>query len=152
MGLRFGVYYSGGLDWSISNLPPIDAIPGLDIFGPARTIRPRDAAYAAYAYLHVRDLIDRYKPALIWNDIEWPDAGKHGGSLGLLELFRHYYATVPDGVVDDRWGDTHSDYLTSEYKARLEHEKAAAWENTRWDWPFFRLQPSRRRSLHPYGA
>ena len=51
-GLRFGVYYSGGLDWSISSLPPIDAIPGLDIFGPARTIRPRDAAYAAYAYLH----------------------------------------------------------------------------------------------------
>jgi alpha-L-fucosidase len=130
-GLRFGVYYSGGLDWSISNLPPIDAIPGLDIFGPARTIRPRDAAYAAYAYLHVRDLIDRYKPALIWNDIEWPDAGKHGGSLGLLELFRHYYATVPDGVVNDRWGDTHSDYLTSEYKARLELEKAGAWENTR---------------------
>ena len=65
-GLRFGVYYSGGLDWSISSLPPIDAIPGLDIFGPARTIRPRDAAYAAYAYLHVRDLIDRYKPDLIW--------------------------------------------------------------------------------------
>jgi alpha-L-fucosidase len=38
---------------------------------------------------------------------------------------------VPDGVVNDRWGDTHSDYLTSEYKARLELEKAGAWENTR---------------------
>ena len=39
-GLRFGVYYSGGLDWSISSLPPIDAIPGLDIFGPARQSGP----------------------------------------------------------------------------------------------------------------
>jgi alpha-L-fucosidase len=124
-GLRFGVYYSGGLDWSVSNLPPIDT--------PAAVTerRPRDAAYAAYAYIHVRDLIDRYRPDILWNDIEWPDAGKHGWSLGLFELMEHYYQSVPEGVVNDRWGATHWDYRTSEYQHHLESEQSPVWENCR---------------------
>ena len=57
--------------------------------GASRTCRPstprpsrRAAArrgLRAYAYGHVRDLIDRYRPDVLWNDIEWPDAGKHDG-------------------------------------------------------------------------
>jgi alpha-L-fucosidase len=124
-GLRFGVYYSGGLDWSVSDLPPLDSHRAV------RERRPVDAAYAAYAYLHVRDLVDRYRPDVLWNDIEWPDAGKHAGSLGLLELFRHYYATVPDGVVNDRWGDTHHDFRTSEYEFHRENEGDGAWQHCR---------------------
>ena len=130
-GLRFGVYYSGGLDWSVTNLPPHDMMPGLNMFTSVRNCRPVDAAYAAYAYLHVRDLIDRYRPDVLWNDIEWPDAGKHGGALGLMELFRYYYAEVPDGVVNDRWGDTHHDFQTSEYQAHAEKELGGRWENCR---------------------
>jgi alpha-L-fucosidase len=38
---------------------------------------------------------------------------------------------VPDGVVNDRWGDTHRDYRTSEYQHSLDSESAAAWENCR---------------------
>jgi alpha-L-fucosidase len=79
----------------------------------------------------VRDLVDRYRPDVLWNDIDWPDAGKHDRSLGLFELFRHYYATVPEGVVNDRWGETHRDYRTSEYQFGLENETAGAWENCR---------------------
>ncbi|HET6532389.1 MAG TPA: alpha-L-fucosidase [Actinoplanes sp.] len=124
-GLRFGVYYSGGLDWGVTDLPPLDS------FAAVTARRPTDAAYAAYAYLHVRDLIDRYRPDVLWNDIEWPDAGKHGHALGLAELFRHFYATVPDGVVNDRWGDTHRDFRTSEYQLNLAHEAGEAWQNTR---------------------
>lgn len=124
-GLKFGVYYSGGLDWHVTNLPPLDS------FLAVRERRPLDAAYAAYAYLHVRDLVDRYRPDILWNDIEWPDAGKHDGSLGLAQLFRHYYATVPDGVVNDRWGQTHGDFRTSEYQLGREHESADAWEHCR---------------------
>ena len=124
-GMRFGVYYSGGLDWHVTDLPPLDS------HAAVRQRRPVDAAYAAYAYLHVRDLIDRYRPDVLWNDIEWPDAGKHDGTLGLFQLFRHYYATVPHGVVNDRWGDTHRDYRTSEYQLGRENETAAAWENNR---------------------
>jgi alpha-L-fucosidase len=124
-GMRFGVYYSGGLDWHVTDLPPLDSHDAV------HRRRPVDVAYAAYAYLHVRDLVDRYRPDLLWNDIEWPDAGKHDGSLGLFQLFRHYYATVAHGVVNDRWGDTHCDYRTSEYQFGLENESATAWENCR---------------------
>jgi alpha-L-fucosidase len=124
-GMRFGVYYSGGLDWHVTKLPPLDS------HAAVQQRRPVDAAYAAYAYLHVKDLIDRYRPDVLWNDIEWPDAGKHDRSLGLLELFRHFYATVPHGVVNDRWGDTHRDYRTSEYQLNLANETATAWENCR---------------------
>lgn len=124
-GLRFGVYYSGGLDWSITtHLPPHDGREGLG------TQRPVDAAYNAYALLHVRDLIDRYSPSVLWNDIQWPDAGKHEHPWGLVELFGDYYAAVPDGVVNDRWGCPHHDYQTSEYQAGLENE-TGAWENCR---------------------
>ena len=124
-GLRFGAYYSGGLDWNVSNLPPLDTHKAV------HEQRPCDAAYAAYAYFHVKDLIDHYRPDILWNDIEWPDAGKHGLSLGLFELMEHYYRVVPDGVVNDRWGDTHWDYKTSEYQFHLDSEQSAVWENCR---------------------
>ncbi|SEP82635.1 alpha-L-fucosidase [Microlunatus flavus] len=124
-GLRFGVYYSGGLDWSTSVFPPhtkFDEVSGL---------RPRDAAYNLYALRHVQDLVHRYSPSVLWNDIEWPDAGKRGGPDSLHALFEEYYAAVPDGVVNDRWGDTHHDFATSEYEYHLDSEDSGAWENTR---------------------
>jgi alpha-L-fucosidase len=124
-GLRFGVYYSGGLDWSVTDLPPLRSQADLQRF------RPVDTDYAAYAAAHVRDLVDRYRPDVLWNDIDWPDAGKHDGDLGLTRLFRHYYRTVPDGVVNDRWGTTHWDFRTSEYQHGLANEGAHAWENCR---------------------
>ena len=124
-GLRFGVYYSGGLDWSITNLPPITSAPDL------RARRPVDAAYNTYAFLHVQDLITRYAPDVLWNDIDWPDAGKRGGRYSLHALFERYYSAVPDGVVNDRWGVAHWDFRTSEYEASRENERAEQWENCR---------------------
>jgi alpha-L-fucosidase len=124
-GLRFGVYYSGGLDWHVTQLPP------LDTHHRVHTVRPYDEAYATYAYLHVKDLIDRYRPDILWNDIEWPDRGKHDGSCGLARLFSHFYEQNPEGVVNDRWGDTHWDFRCSEYQAYRESEAGGAWENTR---------------------
>ena len=124
-GLRFGVYYSGGLDWSITNLPPITSVADL------RSLRPVDAAYNTYAYLHVQDLVARYAPDVLWNDIDWPDAGKRGGRFSLHALFEHYYRAVPDGVVNDRWGATHRDFRTTEYEAERAHERAGPWENCR---------------------
>lgn len=40
-----------------------------------QTLRPNDPAYNLYASLHVRDLMARYQPDVLWNDINWPDAG-----------------------------------------------------------------------------
>jgi alpha-L-fucosidase len=124
-GMRFGTYYSGGLDWSTSDLPP------LTTFAEVHGVRPVDAAYNTYAYLHVSDLIDRYAPDVLWNDIEWPDAGKRTGVHSLHELFRSYYGRNPDGVVNDRWGDTHWDFRTSEYEHGRGNEQQGAWENCR---------------------
>ncbi|TIC79337.1 alpha-L-fucosidase [Nocardioides sp. GY 10127] len=114
VGVRFGAYYSGGLDWHFTGLPALTEKPaevGADFPG-----RPNDKAYADYAYEQTLDLIERYKPAVLWGDIDWPDAGKEPGPTSLLALFDRYYEVVPDGVVNDRWGDTHWDFRTSEYQ------------------------------------
>ncbi|MCU1407470.1 MAG: alpha-L-fucosidase [Glaciihabitans sp.] len=122
-GLRFGVYYSGGLDWAFSNFPPLETMDNVD------TYRPTDGAYARYATAHVRDLIDRYHPSVIWNDIDWPDAGKTDGSLA--ELLSYYRQVVPEGIVNDRWGTEVWDYRTSEYSHDTDNEAGIGWEHNR---------------------
>ncbi|MBK7321810.1 MAG: alpha-L-fucosidase [Candidatus Microthrix sp.] len=89
-GLRFGVYYSGGLDWTFNDHPigsPSDLFAAVP-----------DGSYAAYADAHVRELIDRFRPDVLWGDIAWP-----GNRKALTNLVAHYRAVVPDGVVNDRF-------------------------------------------------
>jgi alpha-L-fucosidase len=124
-GIKFGVYYSGGLDWSISQLPPIS--DEADVRG----LRPVDAAYAMYCYEHIIDLIDKYKPDVLWDDIEYPDFAKREGEYSLAAIFDHYYESVPEGVVNDRWGVPFQDYKTSEYQHMLDNEGQGPWENCR---------------------
>lgn len=89
-GMKMGLYYSGGYDW-----PWNDAV----IQRPADTSLavPSDPAYNEYATAHVRELIDRYAPSVLWNDVCWPAGGD------LAALFAYYYNTVEDGVINDRW-------------------------------------------------
>ncbi|WP_277051151.1 alpha-L-fucosidase [Ruania albidiflava] len=122
-GLHFGVYYSGGLDWTFANYPPITSS------GDLERLRPNGADYAAYATAQVDDLIERYRPALIWNDINWPDAAKEDGSLEAL--LTRYRRAVPDGIVNDRWGAPVWDYRTSEYAHDVANESGSSWEHTR---------------------
>lgn len=124
-GLRFGVYYSGGLDWGVSTFGPHTSAAEVG------SLRPTDAAYNCYALLHVYDLIERYRPDVLWNDIDWPDAGKRTGPWSLHRLLADFYAGNPDGVVNDRWGDTHWDYRTSEYEAGADKESGDGWEQCR---------------------
>jgi alpha-L-fucosidase len=88
--MRFGVYYSGGLD-STWNDHPIGAFSDLI---PAQ---PR-GAYPDYAAAHVRELIARYRPSVLWNDISWPEPSRR-----LATLLGDYYAAVPEGVINDRF-------------------------------------------------
>ncbi|MBB1511221.1 alpha-L-fucosidase [Tessaracoccus sp. MC1627] len=125
-GMHFGVYYSGGLDWHVRPMPPHTTDESVNDTG-----RPKDAEYGAYCARQCRDLIDRYQPEVLWNDIQWPDDAKNFGPDGLGTLFNYFYAHVPTGVVNDRYGDTHSDYLTSEYSHLLTNEGDKAWENCR---------------------
>ncbi|HXQ10478.1 MAG TPA: alpha-L-fucosidase [Caulobacteraceae bacterium] len=89
-GTRFGVYYSGGLDWTFEARPIAD-------MGDMLACVPLGEDYRAYAAAQVRELIARYRPSVLWNDIAWPDGRDLPG------LFGDYYAAVPDGVVNDRW-------------------------------------------------
>lgn len=122
-GMRFGVYYSGGLDWAFAEHPPITRDKDLDRY------RPVGPDYAAYASAHVTDLIERYRPSVLWNDINWPEAGKEDGSLD--RLLTHYREVVPDGIVNDRWGAPVWDYRTSEYAHDAANEAGRHWEHTR---------------------
>jgi len=89
-GMRFGIYYSGGMDWTF-NQRPVGSMS--DVLASI----PRDD-YPAYAEAQVRELIDRYRPSVLWNDIAWPSNARR-----LWPLFDYYYRQVPDGVVNDRW-------------------------------------------------
>jgi len=84
------LYYSGGYDWSYNNAVIRQA-------ADTTLAVPASDAYQAYATAHVRELIDRYQPSVLWNDIAWPPGGD------LAALFAHYYNVVPDGVINDRW-------------------------------------------------
>ena len=89
-GLRFGVYYSGGLDWTFNDHP-------IGAFSDLLPAQPR-GDYVGYAEAHVRELIARYRPSVLWNDISWP-----ASAARLAGLLLEYYAAVPDGVVNDRF-------------------------------------------------
>jgi alpha-L-fucosidase len=89
-GLRFGVYYSGGLDWTFNDHP-------IGTFSDLLVAQPR-GEYVAYADAQVRELIDRYEPSVLWNDISWPGDVRH-----LADLLAYYYRRVPDGIVNDRF-------------------------------------------------
>jgi len=93
-GMRFGLYYCGGFDWTFNAWPigamadVLAAIPGGD--------------YPAYAEAQVRELIARYRPSVLWNDVAWPASARQ-----LWPLLAWYYEQVPDGVVNDRWVPWH---------------------------------------------
>jgi alpha-L-fucosidase len=88
-GLKLGLYYSGGLDWTF------DGRAVCDLADLICTI-PRAGEYAEYVDRHWRELISRYEPVTRWNVIGYTAAD-------LRELFAYYYNVVPHGVVNDRF-------------------------------------------------
>jgi alpha-L-fucosidase len=128
-GMRMGLYYSGGIDWTF-NETVIQDVRNI----PAAV--PQAADYVAYANSHWRELIARYAPSLMWNDIAYP------APADLDELFAHYYNTVTDGVINDRFtqgfefsegqiaGSRHYDFRTPEYTS-MDEITAFKWESTR---------------------
>lgn len=89
-GMRMGLYYSGGYDWPFNDAVMSNAADSM-------LAVPSEPAYAEYASAHVRELIERYQPSVLWNDICWPPSDE------LAAIFAEYYNTVPDGVINDRW-------------------------------------------------
>jgi alpha-L-fucosidase len=123
-GMRMGLYYSGGIDW------PFEGRPVRDLAGLMKAI-PQGAEYARYADAHWRELIERYEPSFLWNDIGYPKAAEP------LRLMADYYARIADGVVNNRFTtfgyesfEQHHDFTTPEY-AVLERAVPSKWEACR---------------------
>jgi alpha-L-fucosidase len=90
-GLRMGVYHCSGMDW-VYRPQPVRRFADL-----AGTI-PQEEEYVEYCTAQWRELIERYEPSVLWNDMGFPTAGDVTGLIGA------YRRRVPDGVVNDRFG------------------------------------------------
>jgi len=116
-GIRMGVYYSGGYDWTFEPGP-------IRNWKQAKSVEPQSEEYGKYVDAQMRELIRKYKPAVLWNDIDYPKSGRP------LEIIAEYYNTVPDGVVDDRFGLGFADFKSPEYET-LTDISEKKWEECR---------------------
>jgi len=89
-GLRFGVYHSTGLDWSVHHEPIREVVD-------AAGCTPRSAAYLRYLTDQLDELVERYEPSIVWADIGTPPGFDVAGFKSRLR------ARVPDAVLNDRW-------------------------------------------------
>ena len=88
--LRMGLYYSSALDTTFTELYIKDPV---DEFSKA----PNSEEYIKMNEAHWKELIDKYEPSVLWNDVGYPR------DANLAELFAYFYNKIPDGVVNDRW-------------------------------------------------
>lgn len=126
-GMRMGLYYSSGLDWTYNDQPIVD-------FPTLFTGVPQMPEYAEYIDKHWRELIERYQPSILWADIGSPQA------FNEKPLIADFYNQFPDGVVNNRHKFTGMpgepnpgiwyDYLTPEYQI-LDSISSKKWETCR---------------------
>jgi len=127
-GLKMGFYYSGALDWSWNPNPIIDG-ESFQKNGPS------ELEYTKYANNHWYELMDKYDPIILWNDIGYPP------NTNVYEIFAYFYNKHPDGIINDRWIQFHKsefkhpkvrhrDFATPEYRMMPDITELK-WESTR---------------------
>jgi len=126
-GLRMGVYYSSGLDWTFNDQT-------IQTFQDLFTAVPQNEAYLQYLDAHWRELMDKYHPDLLWADISSP------ANYNPLPLIADFYHQNPEGVVNNRhqmqvtetgFGSAiHYDFLTPEYQV-FDTMVSEKWETCR---------------------
>ncbi len=119
-GMKFGVYYSGGIDWTFNQSPITNLWP--DLFESM----PKSVAYTVYADCQIHELIHLYKPDILWNDVNYP---KNGDLLG---IFAELFNLNNNAVINDRWGQYPelANFTTPEYKV-FKTIKTQKWETCR---------------------
>ncbi|MCP3984433.1 MAG: alpha-L-fucosidase [bacterium] len=129
-GLRMGLYYCGGFDTTFEQRV-------IRTLGDCVLAIPQTAEYAQYAEAHVRELVERYQPDVLWGDVGFPARSDVGAMLS------EYHAAVPDGVANDRWAQFRLP-PPGTWRQRL---AAAALHHADAAWPI--LPRSRRRFEFP---
>ncbi len=80
-----------------------------------------------------KDLIESYKPDIIWGDGEWDMSAEKWKSLELLSWLFNESSVKDDIVINDRWGagirKNHGGYYTTEYETGASYDKP--WEECR---------------------
>lgn len=109
-GLKMGLYYSGIFDWTFVDYP----ITSIRTF-IAHHLATKE--YCDYSVAQTKELIQRYHPSILWNDIGFPS------QYDTNRLFADYYNEVEDGVINDRW----KQYKLEDGEDR--EEKLTQWEN-----------------------
>ncbi|HZG70743.1 MAG TPA: alpha-L-fucosidase, partial [Chondromyces sp.] len=103
---------------------------------------PTSIAYTSYADSHVHEIIHKYKPDILWNDVNYP---KNGDFLG---IFSELFNSNPNAVINDRW-EKHKelfDYSTPEYQV-LDSISPKKWETCRglgYSFGFNRLEDTKQ--------
>ncbi len=114
-GLKFGFYYSL-YEW----------------YNPL-WLADRKRFVDEHLFPQFKDVVTRYKPAIIFSDGEWEMTSKEWRSEELLAWLFNQSPCREEVVVDDRWGsDTrhkHGSYYTTEYAAGME-VAAHPWEES----------------------
>lgn len=116
-GLRFATYYSSGIDWTFNSTVIVDG-------DTLRAASKFDNDYREYVKKHWYELIDMYKPDILWNDMGYPF------EEDLPELFAYYYNNFEEGLVNDRFTKKHFDFVTPEYKL-IHRVSEVKWEAVR---------------------
>src|ERR1700743_2542212 len=115
--MRMGLYYSGGYDSTF--------VPGpIQTPDDGANVEPKSEAYGNYAFAQIHELIDKYHPAVLWNDIAWPETGRP------LQVIADYNNAIPVGEEDDRFSVPYSDFTSPEYQ-NVSEIKAKKWEECR---------------------
>ena len=122
--MKMGFYYSGGLDWSF-NPEPIDTVDKV------RGTIIHTQEFADYTDAHWRELISKYDPTILWNDIGYPEI------TDLANIVADFYNTHPDGLINNRFEigkegspQRHHDFTTPEYST-MEEITDYKWETCR---------------------
>jgi alpha-L-fucosidase len=89
-GMKMGLFYSSALDTTFVDIHIKDPV---DEFSKA----PNSEEYIKMIDAHWKELIDKYEPSILWNDVGYPR------DANLAKLFAYYYNKIPEGVVNDRW-------------------------------------------------
>ena len=117
-GIRMGYYYSL-YEW----------------YNPLWKADPKRYA-VEHMHPQFKDLVTRYKPAIIFSDGEWDMPGEDWKSPELLAWLFNESPVKNDVVINDRWGKDsrhkHGGYWTTEYTAGLDTgghpwEEVAEW-------------------------